>query len=140
MKNRAWIIPTVIFLVLLAAWPFRWEKTPYRSRTTDKGFEEYRFMRDRWTGDWWQIVLGFNSTVDEYGSFNYGVRHYSVTSPVVPSDAKVPDAYYAVRRRRAVATGIWGALLAVSGGWALAGCCWGRKKELTSIAGDEDEE
>jgi hypothetical protein len=125
MKNRAWIIPAVIFLILLAAWPFRWEKTPSQSRTINgrfasKGYEEYQFMRDRWTGGWWLIALGFDSDRD--------VTFYSVTMPVVPSNSVVPDAYNVARHQRAIATGIWAALLAVSGGWALASYLRGRKK------------
>ncbi|BAF61060.1 MAG: hypothetical protein HPY89_12890 [Pelotomaculum sp.] len=52
--KRAWIIPVVICLLLLAAWPFRWEKGPVQSDSKAK----IAHMRDRWTGQAWVALYG----------------------------------------------------------------------------------
>ncbi|MEW6274944.1 MAG: hypothetical protein AB1556_07515 [Bacillota bacterium] len=52
--KRAWIIPAVICLLLLAAWPLRWEKGPVQSDSKAKIIH----MRDRWTGQAWVALYG----------------------------------------------------------------------------------
>lgn len=52
--KRVWIIPAVICLLLLAAWPLRWEKGPVQSDSKAKIIH----MRDRWTGQSWVALYG----------------------------------------------------------------------------------
>jgi len=54
LVRRAWIIPAVICIGLLAAWPFRWEKGPVQS----EGEGKIVHMRDRWTGQAWVALYG----------------------------------------------------------------------------------
>ncbi|AVX40774.1 hypothetical protein CTH_10010 (plasmid) [Carboxydocella thermautotrophica] len=47
--KKPWIIPALISLLLLLAWPFRWEKGP--TQTTPQYAIVY--LKDRWTGQEW---------------------------------------------------------------------------------------
>jgi hypothetical protein len=58
--KRAWIIPAVICLLLLVAWPLRWEKGPTQSVSGQK--IKIIHLQDRWTGQAWIDLYGF---VDE---------------------------------------------------------------------------
>lgn len=99
-----WWVPTIICLALLIAWPFRWEKGPehllnyQRSLyAVPEGPVGKQYVRDRWTGDWWQIVYSYSYAERYVGS-------YPVNS--------------AARDRRNLATGVWAVLVVASGVWA----------------------
>lgn len=57
MKNRIWIIPAIILVLIGAAWTLRWDAIKVTSDAT--------YYADRWTGQSW--VKG----VDKYGPYNH---------------------------------------------------------------------
>jgi len=52
--KRPWIVPLVFLVVLLAAWPLRWEKSTELVLQREAACLQY--MRDRWTGCNWVRV------------------------------------------------------------------------------------
>lgn len=50
----AWIIPVIVCLLLLAAWPFRWEKGPTQSFSGAKIVH----LKDRWVEQRWIALYG----------------------------------------------------------------------------------
>lgn len=54
---RLWIVPLVVCVLLLASWPFRWERyEPVREA------DVLIRVRDRWTGHWWEVNPLFGTT------------------------------------------------------------------------------
>lgn len=52
--KRFWVIPTVIFFLILVAYPFRWEEGPTQSKPNLKMVH----VKDKWTGQAWIIYYG----------------------------------------------------------------------------------
>lgn len=50
----SWVIPAAVCILLVIAWPFRWEKGPVQSTVESKIVH----MRDRWTGQAWLVLYG----------------------------------------------------------------------------------
>ncbi len=50
----SWAIPAAVCILLMTAWPFRWEKGPVQSEAEGKIVH----MRDRWTGQAWVALYG----------------------------------------------------------------------------------
>ncbi|RPF47104.1 hypothetical protein EDD75_1377 [Thermodesulfitimonas autotrophica] len=76
--KRAWIIPAVMCLLLLAAWPFRWEKGP--TQTVNNGALKIVHLRDHWTGQAWVALYGYDAVNN---------RLYSGEMVPVPSQADI---------------------------------------------------
>lgn len=73
--KKAWVIPAVVCLALLLAWPFRWDRGPIQNNTV-------RHLHDRWTGDDW---------VYKYSSYGVDVKPSwsSNTNFTIPSPSAI---------------------------------------------------
>lgn len=121
--RRKWIIPLVLWALLLVAWFFRWEQGP----TTQLGNDlKIVHTKDRWTGQAWIVVYG-----------NEGSKMYSgemipvistqqlekrkaqilpnpgVTLKTAEDTARSEMKTWAWQLRK-IATGVWAGLLAVA--------------------------
>ncbi len=57
--RHVWVIPAIVCLLLLAAWPFRWEKGPIQTAHVSNGDLKIVHLRDRWTGQAWYSYYGW---------------------------------------------------------------------------------
>lgn len=52
--RKLWLFPLILFILLLCAGGWRWEKGPYQ----EQGDFQVLHTRDRWTGQRWLVVYG----------------------------------------------------------------------------------
>ncbi|HBQ28935.1 MAG TPA: hypothetical protein DD719_06030 [Desulfotomaculum sp.] len=59
--KKTWLVFAVVCVVLLLAWPFRWEKGPVLTHESEKVFH----TKDRWTGQRWATTYFLRGNVVE---------------------------------------------------------------------------
>jgi hypothetical protein len=101
-----WLIPLVVLILLLAAWPFRWVKEA--TQTIPLTGTTIVHLRDRWTGQRWKVFYGFvlkeGATTLSAGNMEF------VSGEALPISGELREAY----RNRKIATGVWAGLVGVS--------------------------
>lgn len=61
-----WVLPSIILILLILAFVFRWEKGPEKREEYKDGFLIITFVHDRWTTEKWVKAYGVINREPKY--------------------------------------------------------------------------